>query len=358
MKIAVIGTRGFPGIQGGVEVHSENLYPRMKDVELKIYRRKPYISERSSKKYNRIDYVDLPSTRVKGLEAILHTFLSVMHIIFHRVDIVHIHNIGPGLFTPILKLFGMKVVVTYHSPNYEHKKWGWFARNLLRFGEYLSLNYADKIIFVNRAQMQKYAKKINLKSAYLANGITHQERSEKTDYIESVGLKKGEYILSVGRLTPEKGFEYLIEAVNKIETIKQVVIAGAGDHGDAYQKQLKALDVNNKVTFTGFTFGENLRQLYSHARLYVLSSVNEGFPLVLLEAMNYQLPIVASNIPATDIPQLSNDNFFQTQNSDSLAEAIQRKLADTEIKCFYDLSDYDWDRIAEQTQGVYDSITS
>ena len=210
MKIAVIGTRGFPGIQGGVEVHSENLYTRMKDVTLRIYRRKPYINERSNKAYPGISYIDLPSTRVKGLEALLHTLISVMHIIFHRVDVVHIHNIGPGLFTPVLKLFGFKVVVTYHSPNYEHKKWGWFARNLLRFGEYLSLNFADKIIFVNRAQMQKFQDKIFTKSLYIANGITPQERSEKSDYIDSIGLTKGEYILSVGRLTPEKGFEYLV----------------------------------------------------------------------------------------------------------------------------------------------------
>ena len=356
MKIAVIGTRGFPGIQGGVEVHSENLYTRMKDVTLRIYRRKPYINERSNKAYPGISYIDLPSTRVKGLEALLHTLLSVMHIILHRVDVVHVHNIGPGLFTPVLKLFGFKVVVTYHSPNYEHKKWGWFARNLLRFGEYLSLNFADKIIFVNRAQMQKFKDKIFTKSLYIANGITPQERSEKSDYIDSIGLTKGEYILSVGRLTPEKGFEYLVEAVNKIDCVKHLVIAGAGDHGDAYLRQLKDLDINNKVTFTGFTFGENLRQLYSHARLYVLSSVNEGFPLVLLEAMNYKLPIIASNIPATDIPQMSADNYFQTQNSDSLAEAIKRKLSDSQLICEYELGEYDWDRIAEQTLEVYKGL--
>ena len=114
--IAVIGTRGFPGIQGGVEVHSENLYSRMKNVKLRVYRRNPYLTDSSYKKYNNIEYVDLPSTRIKGLEAILHTFISVLHILFHRVDIVHIHNIGPGLFTPLLKFFGLKVVLTYHSP--------------------------------------------------------------------------------------------------------------------------------------------------------------------------------------------------------------------------------------------------
>lgn len=354
--IAVIGTRGFPGIQGGVEVHSENLYSRMKNVKLRVYRRNPYLTDSSYKKYNNIEYVDLPSTRIKGLEAILHTFISVLHILFHRVDIVHIHNIGPGLFTPLLKFFGLKVVLTYHSPNYEHKKWGWFARNLLRLGEYLSLNYADRIIFVNKSQMQKFSARRQAKSVHIVNGITPQERSSSHDYVDSLGLKKGEYLLSVGRLTPEKGFEYLVEAVNKVDEIKQVVIAGAGDHGDSYKRELQKIDVNKKVVFAGFVFGENLRQLYSNARMYVLSSVNEGFPLVLLEAMNYQLPIVASNIPATQIPQLTADDYFESENADSLSMKLKEKWEGAPAVRMYDLAEYDWERIADRTIEVYESL--
>ena len=109
----------------------------------------------------------------------------------------------------------------------------------------------------------------------------------------------------MGRLTPEKGFEYLVEAVNKLDEVKHLVIAGASDHDTSYFKMLKQLDWNEKVIFTGFTQGEDLRQLYSHARLYVLSSVNEGFPLVLLEAMSYQLPLVVTDIqPHTSLSYL------------------------------------------------------
>lgn len=359
LTVAVIGTRGFPGVQGGVEIHSENLYSRMSDdIAVRLYRRKPYLSEQSKLRYKNIGYVDLPSTKIKGLEAVLHTFLAVIHILFHRPDIVHIHNIGPGLFTPLLRLFGLKVVLTYHSPNYEHKKWGWMARQILKFGEYLSLNFANMIIFVNKAQMLKYSQKILVKSLNIVNGITHKERSDNQDYINKIGLEKSGYLLSVGRLTPEKGFEYLVEAANRIDEIKHVVIAGASDHDDSYCRKLKSLDKSNKVIFTGFTFGENLRQLYSNAQLYVLSSVNEGFPLVLLEAMDYCLPIVASNIPATNIPQLSDDDFFEVGNTDSLVEVLKRKLSNS--RCgeprHYDLSAYNWDNIASQTIAVYKSI--
>ena len=102
--VAVIGTRGFPGIQGGVEVHSYFLYTHMRDTRVRVYRRRAYLTEQSRQSFPDIEYVDLPSTRIKGFEAVWHTLLSVLHIAFHRPDVVHIHNIGPGMFAPLLRL--------------------------------------------------------------------------------------------------------------------------------------------------------------------------------------------------------------------------------------------------------------
>ena len=355
MRVAVIGTRGFPDIQGGVERHCECLYTRygVSVDAIKVYRRRPYLSSVSkTAHYSRISFVDLPSTRIKGFEAVFHTFLCCMHLLFHRVDVVHIHNIGPGMFTPLLRLFGMKVVITYHSPNYEHKKWGTMAKAILRMSETLSFSYANKIIFVNKFQMSKAPASIQKKSVYIPNGIDSVSRSEATDYIDKIGALKGEYVLGVGRLTPEKGFEYLVEAVNRLDSVKQLVIAGAADHGDSYYDRLKKLDVNNKVIFAGFVGGENLRQLYSHARMFVLSSENEGFPLVMLEAMNYGLPMVVSDIPATHLIELPSECYAKKCDVDSLANRINQ-IYDSQQVYEYDLTEYNWERIAKHTIDEY-----
>ena len=128
------------------------------------------------------------------------------------------------------------------------------------------------------------------------------------------------------------------------------------DHDNSYFKELKQLDWNDKVIFTGFTQGEDLRQLYSHARLYVLSSVNEGFPLVLLEAMSYQLPLVVTDIPASHLIKLPEDNYVEVANSDALAEGIKNALTkDFELQ-HYDLREYNWDSIAKQTLDVYKQV--
>ena len=346
--VAVIGTRGFPGIQGGVEAHSYHLYTHMDDVKVRLYRRRAYLTEQSSQSFPNIEYIDLPSTRIKGFEAVWHTFLSVMHIMFHRPDVVHIHNIGPGMFAPLVRLMGLPVVLTYHSPNYEHSKWSTPARWLLRQCEKLSLRFSNRVIFVNRHQMEKCGALDQ--SVFIPNGIDPVTRSEDTTFLEKHGITLGGYLLAVGRLTPEKGFEYLVEAANRLPQVSHVVIAGASDHDSAYRDMLERLDTNHKVIFTGFTTGENLRQLYSHARALVLPSVNEGFPMVLLEAMAYGLPIVCSDIPGTRQVDLPEQSYFAVQDVDALCTALTRLLDAPAEPQHYDLEKYDWDTIAADTR--------
>lgn len=355
--IAVIGLRGFPDVQGGVEKHCEALYPRINGRHFHVYRRKPYISHSGYGTYSNITFHDIPSTKIGGLEAMLHTFLSTISVIAGSCRLVHVHNIGPGLFIPILKLFGKKVVMTYHSPNYEHKKWGRFARWLLRTGENISLRYSDRIIFVNARQLEKFASAYPGKTVFIPNGVNHNTPSESIDFINSLGISPGTYILGVGRLTPEKGFEYLVEAVNNLDYDIKLVIAGGSDNDDTYFKRLKSLDKNNKVIFTGNVFGENLRQLYSHARLFVLSSVNEGFPLVLLEAMDYRLPVLSSDIPGAHLPLIDEKDFFNPGESKSITTALEQYLSSGRpARVDYDLSPYDWDNIARQTEAVYKEV--
>ena len=346
--VAVIGTRGFPGIQGGVEVHSYFLYTHMRDTQVRLYRRQAYLTEQSRHSFPNIEYIDLPSTRIKGFEAVWHTLLSVLHIAFHRPDVVHIHNIGPGIFAPLLRLMGLRVVLTYHSPNYEHDKWNGPARWLLRQCEKLSLRFSNRVIFVNRHQMEKCGALD--KSVFIPNGIDPVTRSTATSFLEKHGITQGNYLLAVGRLTPEKGLEYLVEAANRLPQVQQVVIAGASDHDSAYRELLERLDVNKKVIFTGFTTGEDLRQLYSHARCFVLPSVNEGFPMVMLEAMAYCLPILCSNIPGTRQVELPEEDYFTVGDVDSLCAAITRQLDTPNETQHYDLEKYNWDTIAATTR--------
>lgn len=348
LTIAVIGTRGFPGVQGGVESHCAHLYPLMTDTTVRVYRRKPYLNERSATTYPNIEFIDLPSTRIKGFEAVFHTLLCVLHIALHRPDVVHVHNFGPGFVMPLLKLLGLRTVLTYHSTNYEHDKWGSVAKRLLRWCESLAMRWSDRVIFVNRFVMQRQPQWAQEKSIYIPNGIDPVTRSADTSLITDIGINPGQYILAVGRLSPEKGLDYLVQACDRLPQATQVVIAGASDHDDSYARLMRSHDIAGKVVFTGYAEGETLRQLYSHARLYVLPSLSEGFPIALLEAMSYGLPIVASDIPATRLIDLPEDHYARPGDADSLATVIADALSREEHPS-YDLTPYSWEKITDAT---------
>lgn len=356
MKICVVGTRGFPETQGGVEKHCEILYTTMGKqcpVEIFVYRRKPYIV--CTPKYKNIHFVDLPSTRIKGVEAVIHSFLATCASIIKRPDVIHYHNIGPAMFSPLARLFGVKVVMTYHSANYEHKKWGKIAQLLLKISEKIALSCSNEVIFVNKYQMQKSPQKYISKYVYIPNGIPDTRILQSLDFIHSLGLERKKYILAVGRITPEKGFDLLIKAFAKVNTDYKLVIAGGVETEIGYMEELKQLIKPERIVFAGFTVGDKLSQLYSNAGLFVLSSRNEGFPIVLLEAMAYGLNVLVSDIPATHLVDLNKDDYFDLKDEKSLVQGIIRKLTNNSSRA-YNLIDFDWKKITQKVYQIYQSL--
>lgn len=357
MKVCVFGTRGFPGVEGGVEKHCQSIYPLMAggDMEIVVFRRKPYVKD-SVGTYDNIRFIDLPSTRIKGFEAVLHSFLACVYSIAMHPDVVHIHNIGPCLWAPLLKLFRIPVVMTYHSPNYEHKKWGKGAQKLLRFCERVALKCANKIVFVNRFQMEKYPRDVQDKSVYIPNGVQTAVKTADCRYLEKYQLQPEKYILSVGRITPEKGFHTLVEAF-KQQTPEgyKLVIAGGVEFESGYMQQLQQLSGDAPVVFTGAVFGQELAQLYANAGLFVLASENEGFPLVLLEAMSYSRNLLVSDIPATRLIDLAEQDYFPCGDVAALSRQLSEKIKQP-AKREYDLSDYEWQRVANQLADIFCAI--
>ena len=310
---------------------------------------------RSDAAYEHISFIDLPSTRIKGFEAVLHSFLATIQAIKEKPDLVHIHNIGPALFSGLFRKKNIPVVLTYHSPNYEHSKWGGFAKKLLLYSEKTALKNSEKIIFVNRFQMEKYPEAIKAKSVYIPNGIKEPVFSNSKSYLDELGVEKGKYVLAVGRITQEKGFDTLIKAFNSSQhSGHKLVIAGGVEFENNHMQELKALS-DEDVIFTGYVFGEKLQQLYTNAALYVLSSNNEGFPLVLLEAMSFGLDVLVSDIPASHLVKLEEDDYFPRGDDKALAEKISERLAFPK-KRTYELGDYNWNTVAAETLKVYREV--
>ncbi len=353
--LAAIGLRGFPGVQGGVESHCAAILPNL-GIRCRVYRRKPYISQDGNQPGN-IEFTDLPSTRIKGIEAAIHTALCVAHLLIHPVDMVNVHNIGPALLTPLLKLRGMKVVLTYHSANYLHSKWGRLAKAILKTGERAGFRFADRIIFVSETLRSNICSPEALhKSTVIPNPVRKAEKTDSVEFCRKIGAEPFKYLLAVGRISPEKGFDTLVTAAQTLPDGFKVVITGAPGNGVAYMDKLKKLDIGNKVIFTGFANHATLCELYSHARMFVLPSHFEGMSVALLEAMSFSLPVCASDIPANRLPELENRAiYFVPGCSGSLSSAIGEALK-LPPRIGYDLKAYSQEAIVASTAAIYASL--
>lgn len=361
MKIVVTGTRGIPDIQGGVETHCEELFPIMVSygLDIIVVRRSFYVeTTNKSKEFKGVKLKDLYAPHSKSLEAIIHTFLAIIWAKFKKTDIIHIHAIGPGIMVPFARVLGMKVVFTHHGPDYDRKKWGKFAQAVLRKGEQLSALYANEVIVISEVIKKSLAAKYGRVNTHLIfNGVPIPLKSHKMDYIQSLGLERQKYVFALGRFVEEKGFDLLINAfVSLNQQDLKLVIAGESDHETNYSRSLKELAHAHNVLLPGFVRGENLNQLFTHARLFVLPSYHEGLPISLLEAMSYKLPVLVSDIPANKQIDLSPDNFFQTGSEEALKSKLNLHLASEYKPGQYDMMPYDWDRIARMTKLVYEKV--
>lgn len=360
MKIVVTGTRGIPDILGGVETHCEELFPRIAEMghEVVVIRRSCYVSGNNKiQSFRGVLLKDIYAPHRKSLEAIVHTFLSVLEAKRLHADILHVHAVGPSLVIPFARLLGLKVVMTHHGPDYDRAKWGILAKLALRMGERNGAKWSNEVIVISQVIKDILLKKYNRSSHLIFNGVNVPVKSQRADYVESLGLLPGKYVVAVGRFVKEKGFDLLIEAFCKASLPDcKLVIAGDADHEDEYSLSLKALARQHGVALAGFIKGEKLNQLLSNAGLFVLPSFHEGLPISLLEAMSYNLDVLVSDIPANRLPELGKGDFFACGDCNSLSDALARKWRGRQRCRQYNLTAYDWNHIARQTEQVYRSV--
>ena len=361
MKIVVTGTRGIPNIMGGVETHCEELFPLMAErgFDVTLIRRANYVHD-DLKEWNGVKLVTIPSPKKKSFEAIIHTFRAINEAKRLGADVLHIHAIGPALLVPYAKLLGMKVVFTHHGPDYDRDKWGFTAKTILKMGERMGCMFADDVIVISNVIKnliaRKYGRTKNVHLIY--NGVSEPEICDYPEYFEELGIEKGKYILGMCRFVPEKNLHHLVEAFRKLGVRSQelgvkLVLAGDTDFEDSYSLGLKEMARKNGVVLTGFIKGRKLHSLLTNCSCYCLPSSHEGLPIALLEAMSYGVKVVVSDIPANLEVGLPKEDYFHCGDVDELADKLGKIIEQPLQHIDYDMSKYDWDKIADEVADIY-----
>ena len=377
IKIAMLGHKRVPSREGGVEIVVEELSSRMVESGYDVTcfnRRGHHVSGKefdseNLRSYKGINIKTVPTIDKCGLSAMSSSFFAAVKVAFGKFNIAHFHAEGPCAMLWLPKLFGKKCYATIHGLDHQRAKWGKFASLYILLGEKCAVRFADEIIVLSR-NLQKYFKdKYGRETVFIPNGVDRPENIEVDEINKKFGLEKEKYILFLGRIVPEKGLKYLVEAFKNVKTDKKLVIAGGASDTDTFFNELKTeAKSDDRIVFTGFVEGKVLQELYSNAYLYVLPSDLEGMPLSLLEAMSYGNCCLTSDIPeCAEVIERSGVTFSKG-NITELASKLQM-LCDEEVtvKTFkskssdYICEKYSWKKVVEETlkvYGMYEDISS
>ena len=368
LNIALLGHKRIPSREGGIEVVVEELSTRMVRLGHQVTcfnRNGHHVSgdKFDGKKLTEYKGVHLQSVFTinrKGYAAMTSSIAASFRAAFGKYDIVHFHAEGPCAMLWLPKLAGKRCIATIHGLDWQRAKWGGFASRYIKFGERMAVKYADEIIVLSENVQEYFKATYGRDTKFIPNGVEKPQIRE-ADEIKKFSLEKDNYILYLGRLVPEKGVHYLIEAYRKVNTDKKLVIAGSASDTDGYVKQLIELASNDKrVVFTGFVQGRMLEELYSCAYVYVLPSDLEGMPLSLLEAMSYGNCCIVSNIPECTEVVEDNAVTFIKSNVLDLKKKLQMLLdmpgfvgEFRSLAAKYIVSKYNWDDVVEKTLEIY-----
>lgn len=366
----MFGHKRIPSREGGVEIVVGELSARMAALGHQVicYNRGGHHvsgAEFGIDKAAEIEGVTVKTVWTldkKGLAAVSSSFFAAVCAAFSRAQVVHIHAEGPAFMCWLPKLFGKRVVVTVHGLDWQREKWqGGFGAKYIHVGEKMAVKFADRIIVLSRNVQEYFLKSYGRETVYIPNGVTRPDPAAAEMISDRFGLNKDEYILFLGRLVPEKGVHYLIEAFRDLKTDRMLVIAGGASDTDAYVQRLRDMvSGDDRVIFTGFVQGQLLEELYSNAYVYVLPSDVEGMPLSLLEAMSYANCCLVSDIPeCTEVVQ-DWAVTFQKADPNDLREKLQTLCDDPKNVDHYRInaqnyvcSQYNWDDVVQKTLELY-----
>lgn len=361
LRIGFIGARGIGASYSGIETYYEEVGSRLASFghEVTVYCRPHFTPRDCDRRGMRV--VFRPCLRSKHGETVSHTLLSTADAMRERFDIVQFHALGPALFAGLPRLRGIRTVASIRGLDWQREKWGRVARTFLRFCEHMSYRLPTAVSVVSRTLERHYAEAHGARVRYIPNGVTLQPTPPPGE-IRALGLEPRRFVLFMGRISPEKGVETLIDAFLRLRcqpgTIK-LVIAGGSSYTEGYMEWLRGRAPEN-VVFPGRVGGRLRAELYGHAAAFVLPSTIEGLSVALLEAMSFGACVVTSDIPENREVVEGVGLTVPCGRPDALAEALERVLRDPESAAAMGRrararveAEYTWDAVARATEAFY-----
>jgi glycosyltransferase involved in cell wall biosynthesis len=367
MKIALLGTRGIPNRYGGFEAFYEKLsqYLVNDGHEVTVYCRHAFTRpEDDTLVDSRIRRVILPSISAKHLDTPVHTFLSVLHVIFTRADIVLMCNVANSPVAWIPRLFGKPVVLNVDGLDRQRKKWGPLARIVLSICEFFSVFTPSKVVTDSLTMQGYYRSRYRKSSVMIGYGAEPPERlqtSPENSVLKRFGLEPKKYVLYVSRLEPENNPELVIRAYEKTKIPWPLVMVGSNAYDPAYEQRLRSL-ASERVIFTGSIYGNGYWEFQLNAACFVFACEVGGIHPALVEAMSAGNPVLYLNIESNRETAADCGVVFE-HSEDDLAAKLQnlfhdpKLLADLALKGAQRARErYGWGEVTRQYENLFEEL--
>jgi glycosyltransferase involved in cell wall biosynthesis len=367
----MLGTRGLPNKYGGSETCVEEVGVRLRDRGhgVRIFSR-PKVTGSDEREFRGMEQVPLPSAPMQNVDTLSHCLLAIAWLVRHRhaddgaQRVLHFHGSGNGALAPICRALGLPTVITVDGPDWRRAKWGPVASKLLRGAAWLATRFGDVVVADSREAVAVYKEDFAADTTFIPYGAPEVRDEPKAEFPPSLrqqGIEPGNYILFVGRFTPEKEIHTLIEAHSRLEKPRPalVLVGGTPDDG-GYAASLGEL-AGDDVHFVGKLFGDELDPVARGSAVYVQPSAVEGTSPMILTAMAYGLPLIASGIPENRETIGPDGVFFPAKDAGALANEIKRLLDDRDAAQALGKrlrervhQTYSWDAVTDAYVGAYE----
>lgn len=365
MRIALLGSRGIPARYSGFETFYEQLATRLADRghEVTVYNRSHFIRDVHDE-YRGVRLVSLPCVRTKHLETISHTFLSTLHAVTRKYDIVYYCIVGNAPVAWLPRLFGSKTLLNVDGQDWAREKWSGFARWYQRQCERIAGAAATTVISDALVIKERYAEAHGIDTVFVPYGAD-TIRDQRTDALENWELADREYFMYVGRFVPENAIDLLLTAYRRVRTDKRLAVVGDAPYSDEYRSRIRRLaEEDPRVVLCGYVFGDAYAQLSSHAYAYVQPSGIDGTRPALLDQMGFRNCVVVRNSAANvEVIGDYGCSFDRAEPEDDLVRVLQRLEDEPELVSQYRQrvgqrieTYYNWEWVTDFHEDMFDRM--
>jgi glycosyltransferase involved in cell wall biosynthesis len=324
MRIAILGSRGYPSTYSGFETLVRELAPALAERghEVTVYgrHRRPGTAEQW---HDGVRVVATPAIPSKSLSTISGALTSGRHARREGFDCAVAVNLATVPIAMRLQAAGCPVVLNVDGIEWQRRKWGRVGRLTFRGLAEAAVRSSVTLVADSRAIQAYYYMTFGRTPEYISYG-SHAKHLDDDRHVRRLSLSSGAYLLVVARVTPENQIDLILDAYLDSGVEQQLVVVGSANYGSPTERRLRDLAAARRIVWLGHVADQALlEQLWAHTALYIHGHSVGGTNPSLLQALGLGAPTLAFDSPFNREVLGDDDRYFFSREAGDLGRAIR-----------------------------------